>query len=73
MDIKDEALRRGDLFDAMQNRLEGRENRAMGAIKEVVFEDPALPQDRDAALDYLEGVKEEVLSDVDHEGGETHS
>ena len=63
MTIKDEALRRGELFETMQNRLMGRENRALGAIKEVVFEDPDLPADRDDALEYLEGVKEEVLSD----------
>ncbi|MFB6098797.1 MAG: CCA tRNA nucleotidyltransferase, partial [Salinibacter sp.] len=62
MGIKDEALRRGELFEAMQRRLEGPENRALGAIKEVVFEDPELPQDRQAAIEYLEGVKEEVLS-----------
>jgi poly(A) polymerase len=61
--IKDEALRRGALFDAMQDRLEGRENRAMGAIKEAIFEDPDLPDERDAAIEYLEGVKEDVLSD----------
>lgn len=63
MDIKDEALRRGALFEAMQKQLQGPENRAMGAIKEAIFEDPDLPEDRDAALAYLEGVKEEVLSD----------
>ena len=71
LDIKDEALRRGDLFEAMQDRLEGPENRALGAIKEVVFEDPDLPADRDAAIEHLEGVKAEVLStdenDVDEE------
>jgi poly(A) polymerase len=61
LEIKDEALRRGALFDAMQDRLEGRENRAMGAIKEVIFEDPDLPDERDDALAVLEGVKEEVL------------
>ncbi len=49
----------------MQDRLTGRENRALGAIKEVVFEDPDLPADRDAALAELEEVKEEVLSDED--------
>ena len=63
MEIKDEALRRGELFEAMQRRLEGPENRALGAIKEVVFEDSDLPDDRDAALKYLEGVKDEVLAD----------
>ena len=63
MAIKDEALRRGRLFDAMHDRLEGRENRAMGAIKEAVFEAAGLPDDRGAALEYLEDVKEEALSD----------
>jgi poly(A) polymerase len=63
MEIKDEALRRGELFEAMQRRLAGPENRALGAIKEVVFEDSDLPDDRDAALEYLEGVKDEVLTD----------
>ena len=61
MEIKDEALRRGALFEAMQDRLEGRENRALGAIKEVVFEDPDLPADWEAAVEYLEGRKAEVL------------
>ena len=63
MAIKDEALRRGALFEAMQDRLDGPENRALGAIKEVVFEDPDLPDDREAALDYLNAVKEEALAD----------
>jgi len=62
MQIKDEALRRGALFEAMQNRLEGRENRALGAIKEVVFEED-LPADRNDALAVLEEVKKEVLSE----------
>ncbi|WP_103020366.1 CCA tRNA nucleotidyltransferase [Salinibacter altiplanensis] len=63
MAIKDEALRRGALFEAMQDRLEGAENRALGAIKEVVFEDPDLPDDRSAALAYLDAVKTEALTD----------
>jgi len=63
MEIKDEALRRGELFETMQARLEGRENRALGAIKEVVFEDPDLPADRDDALDVLEEVKEAILAE----------
>jgi len=67
LDIKDEALRRGELFDAMQDRLTGRENRAMGAIKEVIFDDPDLPDERAAALDVLEGVKAEVLSEDEEE------
>jgi poly(A) polymerase len=68
MTIKDEALRRGALFEAMQDRLEGRENRALGAIKEAVFEDPDLPAERDAAIEYLEGVKEEVLGEEESDG-----
>jgi poly(A) polymerase len=63
MTIKDEALRRGALFEAMQKRLEGRENRALGAIKETVFENPDLPEDREAALAVLEEVKKEVLAE----------
>jgi len=64
LEIKDEALRRGELFEAMQARLEGPENRALGAIKEVVFEAPDLPDDRDAALEVLEEVKREILTDT---------
>jgi poly(A) polymerase len=67
MSIKDEALRRGSLFEAMQKRLEGRENRALGAIKEVVFEEPDLPDDREAALAALEAVKEDVLADDEND------
>jgi len=71
MTIKDEALRRGALFEAMQQRLEGRENRALGAIKEVVFEDSDLPADREEALDYLEDVKAEVLSEGEENADRT--
>jgi poly(A) polymerase len=64
MDIKDEALRRGALFEDMQRRLDGREQRALGAIKEVLFEDPDLPPARTDALETLLDVKDEVLSDA---------
>jgi poly(A) polymerase len=70
MAIKDEALRRGALFETMQDRLEGPENRALGAIKEVVFEDPALPETREAALDYLAAVKADVLAEESAEAAE---
>ena len=70
MEIKDEALRRGELFEAMQERLEGPENRALGAIKETVFEDPDLPEEREAALGYLDGVTAEALSDENSDDGE---
>ena len=54
----------------MPDQLEGPENRALGAIKEMVFEDLDLPEERVAAIEYLEGVKAEVLSE-DETGGET--
>ena len=63
MDIKDEALRRGDLFDTMVRRLEGPERAVTGAIKDVVFNDPDLPDDRDAALQYLDRVKRDALAE----------
>ena len=62
MAIKDEALRRGDLFDTMVRRLEGPERAVTGAIKDTVFNDPDLPEDRDAALQYLDRVKREALA-----------
>ncbi len=71
MEIKDEALRRGELFDAMQDRLTGRENRAMGAIKETIFEDPDLPEEWEAAIEYLEEVKAKVLTDDVDDAAET--
>jgi poly(A) polymerase len=55
MDIKDEALRRGELFEAMMQRMSGPERRATGAVKEAVFNDD-LPEDEDAALAYLDGI-----------------
>ncbi len=60
MRIKDEALRRGRLFEEVMRHLEGPERRAMGAIKEVVFSG-ALPDDDDAALARLMEVKDEAL------------
>ena len=55
MDIKDEALRRGELFETMMKRMSGPERRATGAMKEAVFNDD-LPKDEEAALSYLDGV-----------------
>jgi poly(A) polymerase len=60
MAIKDEALRRGDLFETMLERMEGPERRATGAVKEAVFRDD-LPADEDEALAHLERVKDEAL------------
>ncbi|WP_022835748.1 CCA tRNA nucleotidyltransferase [Salisaeta longa] len=64
-DIKDEALRRGALFQEMLKRLQGPERRAMGAVKEAIFHDPALPDDWDAALSYLVEVKDAALASAD--------
>lgn len=67
MQIKDEALRRGELFETMLHRLEGPERRATGAIKEAVFEHD-LPEETDPALAYLDTVKEQTLPpDATHE------
>jgi poly(A) polymerase len=62
MRMKDEALRRGRLFDTMHDRLDGPERRALGAIKEVLFTG-ALPDDDEAALKKLERVKAATLAD----------
>lgn len=60
MRIKDEALRRGALFDEIVRRLQGRERAAIGAIKEALFTSD-IPADRDQALAHLQKVKEEAL------------
>ncbi|PEN05810.1 tRNA nucleotidyltransferase [Longimonas halophila] len=61
MQIKDEALRRGELFETMLHRLSGPERRATGAIKDAVFNDD-LPDDEDAALAHLDRVKRDTLA-----------
>jgi len=60
MQIKDEALRRGSLFEAMLQRMSGPERRATGAMKEAVFNDD-LPQDQEAALAHLDAVVQSEL------------
>lgn len=60
MAMKDEALRRGRLFDEVLSRLRGPERRAMGAIKEALFRSD-VPPEHDAALAYLMQVKDEAL------------
>jgi poly(A) polymerase len=47
----------------MVRRLEGPERAATGAIKDAVFNDPDLPDDRDAALQYLDRVKREAMAE----------
>jgi poly(A) polymerase len=61
MNIKDEALRRGELFETMVRRLEGPERAAMGAIKEALFHGD-VPADRDEALQYLDAAKRQALA-----------
>ncbi|HHP7238441.1 CCA tRNA nucleotidyltransferase [Longibacter sp.] len=61
MDIKDEALRRGDLFETMLQRMSGPERRATGAVKDAVFNDD-LPETDDAAIAYLDGIIERELT-----------
>lgn len=61
MQIKDEALRRGALFDEVVRRLQGPERRATGAIKQEIFSG-AIPQDHAAAVDHLMAIKDSVLT-----------
>jgi poly(A) polymerase len=61
MQIKDEALRRGALFETMLDRMEGPERRATGAVKDAVFNDDDLPQKQEAALAHLDRVKRQAL------------
>jgi poly(A) polymerase len=61
MQIKDEALRRGALFNEMMQRLQGPERRATGAIKQEIFEG-AIPPDHAAAIAHLMQIKDEALA-----------
>jgi poly(A) polymerase len=61
-EIAEGALRRGALFEEMQQRLEGPEQRALGAIKEVLFFGE-VPTGREAAVERLLGVKEDALAE----------
>ena len=62
MKMKDEALRRGALFDEVIRNLQGPERAATGAIKEEIFSGE-IPQDHDEAYRYLMGIKEKVLAE----------
>ncbi len=64
MEIKDEALRRGRLFEEMMRRLKGPEKRALGAIKETLFFGE-VPAGEEAALAHLDEIKDEALADRD--------
>ena len=58
--MKDEALRRGQLFDEVLGTLSGPERRAMGAIKEALFRGD-VPTDHAEAVAYLMRIKDETL------------
>ena len=60
MQIKDEALRRGELFDEVVGDLRGPERAAIGAIKDAVFSGD-IPADHDRAYAYLMAVKDAAL------------
>ena len=59
---KDDALRRGRLWDAVVPQLDGRERAATGAIKEAIFWDD-LPESDDDALAHLDRVKADALAE----------
>ena len=61
MRIKDEALRRGALFDEVVRALQGRERAATGALKDALFSGD-VPPDHDAAVAYLMRVKDDALA-----------
>ncbi len=67
MQIKDEALRRGELFDEFARGLHRSERRAMGAIKEELFRGD-VPADPAKARMYLTAIKDRALS-REEEGG----
>ena len=58
--MKDEALRRGQLFDEVLGTLSGPERRAMGAIKEALFRGD-VPVNHKEAVAYLMRIKDETL------------
>ena len=66
MRIKDEALRRGKLFEEMLATMEGPERRAAGAVKEEVFSG-SVPDDHDEAIAHLTRIKVEALAGTDQD------
>ena len=61
LDRKDEALRRGALFDRAVRTLRGPERRAIGAVKEALFWDDV--PSGEAAHAWLDGVRDRALAD----------
>ncbi len=68
MEMKDDALRRGALFEEVVRDLEGRDRAATGAIKEAVFKGD-LPVEHDEAYRYLVRIKDAVLAPRENNGG----
>ena len=64
LERKDEALRRGALFDETVRGLSGPEKRAVGAVKEALFWDD-VPTGPDAARAWLRTVVDAALEDAD--------
>ena len=62
LERKDEALRRGALFDEAVRQLRGPERRAIGAVKEALFWDD-VPQDEAGARERLRAVVAEALAE----------
>ncbi|MEL6613170.1 MAG: tRNA nucleotidyltransferase, partial [Bacteroidota bacterium] len=62
MAMKDEALRRGALFETVIRTLQGREKAAIGAIKEELFWGD-VPEDPAAAHAHLMRIKDEALTE----------
>lgn len=60
---KDEARRRGDLFEEILKTLKGSDRAAIGAIKEAVFRDE-IPLEQKTALDYLHRVKTQAVANL---------
>ena len=58
---KDDALRRGRLFDGLRTALPLAERRALGALRDALATAP-LPDDDEAALAYLDAVKARALA-----------
>ncbi len=69
MEIKDDALRNGALFEEFIAGLKGPENAAIGAIKEVVFSGN-VPKDRAAAWRRLTDIKDHATERLRGKNGE---
>ncbi len=60
MQHRDDALRRGHLFDHLIRTLTSSDRKALGALREALATHP-LPEKDDAALAYLDGLRREAL------------